>query len=105
LAEVYRDRAIGTKRLDGQYVSSSSQPEIMAIMLEMLDLQPGHRVLEIGAGTGFNAALLAHLVGESGEVVAIDVDDDIVEAARARLAAAGYERVRVILGDGALGLP
>jgi methyltransferase of FxLD system len=105
LAEVYRDRAIGTKRIDDRYVSSSSQPQIMAIMLEMLDLQPGHRVLEIGAGTGFNAALLAHLVGETGEVTAIDVDEDIVEAARAHLAAAGRERVRVVLGDGALGRP
>ncbi len=57
--QVYRDEAIVTKRQDGVPISSSSQPAIMAIMLEQLALEPGHRVLEIGAGTGYNAALLA----------------------------------------------
>lgn len=114
IAEVYRDRAIVTKRLDRQGVSSSSQPAMMAIMLEQLGLQPDQRVLEIGAGTGYNAALMAALVSArgaggsgdpGGQVIAIDVDEDIVEAARAHLAAAGYEHVRVVLGDGALGAP
>ena len=52
LERVYSDNAIITKRTDGKIVSSSSQPAMMAIMLEQLNLQPGHRVLEIGAGTG-----------------------------------------------------
>lgn len=103
--EVYQDRAIMTKMIDGQYVSSSSQPTIMAIMLEQLDLQPGQRVLEIGAGTGYNAALMAHIVGDTGQVVTIDIDDDIVEGARTHLAAAGFERVQVICADGGLGYP
>ena len=67
LERVYRDEAILTKRQDGQLVSSSSQPTMMAIMLEQLDLQPGHRVLEIGAGSGYNAGLMAHIVGDSGQ--------------------------------------
>ena len=59
----YRDDAIVTKRdADGQPISSSSQPAIMAIMLDQLDLSPGLRVLEIGAGTGYNAALMRHIV-------------------------------------------
>src|SRR5712692_11171534 len=58
--DVYRDAAVTTKRVDGVALSSSSQPSIMATMLEQLDLQPGHSVLEIGAGTGYNAALMAH---------------------------------------------
>jgi protein-L-isoaspartate(D-aspartate) O-methyltransferase len=103
LAEVYRDQFIVTKTVDGEAVSSSSQPEIMATMLEQLDVAPGHRVLEIGAGTGYNAALLARLVGETGEVVTVDIDDDIVAAARAHLAAAGVERVRVVGADGGFG--
>jgi protein-L-isoaspartate(D-aspartate) O-methyltransferase len=103
LEEVYRDQAIVTKRIDGFRVSSSSQPAIMAVMLEQLGVQPGQRVLEIGAGTGYNAALLAHLVGEAGQVVTMDIDDDIVQAARRNLLAAGLERVQVIAGDGALG--
>src|SRR5881409_4429624 len=92
LAEVYRNEAIPTKTIDGEAVSSSSQPEIMATMLEQLALEPGLRVLEIGAGTGYNAALMAHVVGEKGAVVTMDFDADLVDDARAHLAAAGLDR-------------
>ena len=105
LEEVYRDQAIPTKIVDGEAVSSSSQPEIMATMLEQLGLEPGLRVLEIGAGTGYNAALMAHVVGETGMVTTMDVDADLVDCARAHLAAAGLDRIRVVLGDGGLGYP
>lgn len=103
LERVYSDEAIATKREGGVPVSSSSQPAIMAIMLEQLALAPGMRVLEIGAGTGYNAALIARIVGPVGGVVTVDIDDDIVEAARSHLRAAGYERVQAVLGDGGLG--
>jgi protein-L-isoaspartate(D-aspartate) O-methyltransferase len=105
LDEVYRDQAIATRSIDGQVVSSSSQPTIMAIMLEQLHLQPGHCVLEIGSGTGYNAALMAHIVGAAGQVVTIDIDEDIVEAAREHLATAGFGSVHVICADGGLGYP
>jgi protein-L-isoaspartate(D-aspartate) O-methyltransferase len=103
LAEVYSDAAIPTKMQDGRAISSSSQPAMMAIMLEQLDLQPGQNVLEIGAGTGYNAALLGRLVGPAGRVVTIDLDDDIVAAAREHLAAAGSENVQVVCADGGAG--
>ncbi|HBY95779.1 MAG: methyltransferase, FxLD system [Ardenticatenaceae bacterium] len=103
--QVYSDEAIPTKQLDGAVVSSSSQPAIMAIMLEQLELAPGHRVLEIGAGTGYNAALMAHIVGDEGQVVTVDIDDDLVAGAREHLAAAGLDRVRVVRGDGGFGYP
>src|SRR5687767_10549210 len=61
LERVYQDDAIVTETEDGVGVSSSSQPAIMALMLAQLDVQPGLRVLEIGAGTGYNAALLREL--------------------------------------------
>ncbi len=105
LDEVYRDQAIAIRSINGMVVSSSSQPAIMAIMLEQLNLQPGHRVLEIGSGTGYNAALMAHIVGEAGSVVTIDIDEDIVEAARVHLAAAGFGSVHVVCADGGLGYP
>jgi len=106
LDDVYHDEAIPTKRgPDGGFISSSSQPAIMAIMLEQLALAPGHRVLEVGAGTGYNAALMAHIVGQTGRVVTMDIDDDLVAAARAHLWAAGLEQVRVVCGDGGLGYP
>jgi len=103
LEQVYRDRHIVTKRIDDRDVSSSSQPAIMAIMLEHLGLQPGQQVLEIGAGTGYNAALMAHLVGTTGQVTTIEIDADIVDRARAQLAVAGCANAQVVCGDGALG--
>ncbi|MGH3624555.1 MAG: methyltransferase, FxLD system, partial [Sciscionella sp.] len=79
VAEVYQDEALVTKRdASGQPISSSSQPSIMAMMLEQLDIQPGHRILEIGAGTGYNAALMAELTGDAERVVSVDIDADLV---------------------------
>ncbi|MGH3980411.1 MAG: hypothetical protein ACRDRZ_15625 [Pseudonocardiaceae bacterium] len=106
LEAAYAPRPVVTKRADdGTAVSSASSPNLVAEMLELLDVRPGHRVLEIGAATGINAALLAELAGPTGEVVTIDVDDDLATGARAGLAAAGYHQVEVIYGDGALGHP
>jgi protein-L-isoaspartate(D-aspartate) O-methyltransferase len=106
LEEVYSDRAISAKQDPaGQWISSSSQPAIMAIMLEQLGLEPGHKVLEIGTGPGYNAALMAHIVGESGQVVTVEIDDDLVRAAHQHLAAAGFEQVQVLCADGGYGAP
>ncbi|MGH3759497.1 methyltransferase, FxLD system [Actinophytocola sp.] len=102
----YRDEAIVTKwDADGMPTSSSSQPTIMAIMLDQLGATRGQRVLEIGAGTGFNAGLLAHIVGPKGSVVSIDLDPEIVDRAEENLSAAGCDRVTVLHTDGALGHP
>ncbi len=102
----YQNDAIVTKRDDtGQPISSSSQPTIMAIMLDQLDLAPGHRVLEIGAGTGYNAALISHIVGPSGQVTSVDIDPELVERARQHLARAGFGDVTVACADGAGGYP
>jgi protein-L-isoaspartate(D-aspartate) O-methyltransferase len=102
----YRDDAIVTKRDEaGQPISSSSQPAIMAIMLDQLALAPGLRVLEIGAGTGYNAALISHVVGPTGQVTSVDIDPDLVEAAREQLARAGFGEVLVACADGAWGYP
>jgi protein-L-isoaspartate(D-aspartate) O-methyltransferase len=105
LAAVYRDDAIVTKRDSrGMPLSSSSQPALMAKMLELLELREGQRVLEIGAGTGYNAALLAHMVGATGTVTTIDVDAELARKARRAIRDAGY-RARVIVADGRLGAP
>ncbi|OLT34220.1 methyltransferase, FxLD system [Actinomadura sp. CNU-125] len=104
LEQAYANEAVYTKQDDtGVSISAASQPTVVAMMLEQLQPEPGQRVLELGAGTGYNAALLARMVGDDGEVVTIDVDDDIVTGARTGLSAAGATNVRALLADGALG--
>ncbi|MGH3913854.1 MAG: methyltransferase domain-containing protein [Pseudonocardiaceae bacterium] len=82
--------------------SSSTMPSLMARMLEALDVHDGHRVLEIGTGTGYHAALLCHRLG-AANVVSIDIDPTLVAAARDRLAGLGYHPALVV-GDGAAGV-
>jgi protein-L-isoaspartate(D-aspartate) O-methyltransferase len=83
----------------GVAISSSSAPQIMALMLEALQLRAGQRVLEVGTGTGYNAALLASLVGEGGQVISVDIEAAFARRARRALQQAGY-RCRVVVGDG-----
>jgi protein-L-isoaspartate(D-aspartate) O-methyltransferase len=93
--------AVTTKLKDGIWpVSSSSSVGAMADMIGALGLEPGMRVLEVGTGTGWNAACLAAL---GAEVVSVEIDAEIAEQARANLRAAGYDRVRVVTGDGERG--
>ncbi len=104
LDEVYQDRAVVTKRdTNGAVISTASQPSMMAEMLRMLDLAPGMNVLEIGAGSGYHAALLQTLVGAGGRVTAMELDADLAEQARNHLYRAGYSSVSVVHGDGAGG--
>jgi protein-L-isoaspartate(D-aspartate) O-methyltransferase len=103
LDQVYRDDAIVTKKEGASALSSSSQPSVMVMMLKQLGLEPGHRVLEIGAGTGYNAALMAHMVGETGKVTTVDIDEDTAAGARERLTEAGFGRVEVVCADGGYG--
>jgi protein-L-isoaspartate(D-aspartate) O-methyltransferase len=105
LAITYSNEAFGTRFVDGLPRSSSSQPSVMADMLEALALEPGMRVLEIGTGTGYNAAVLAEIVEGDGQVVTVDVDPAIVEEAERALRSAGYGSIRVIARDGAEGVP
>src|SRR5258708_24019569 len=87
----------------GRTTRSSSQPSIMAIQLEALDLESGHCVLEIGAGTGYDAGMMGVLVGQGGEVPSIDIDADLVLEASKMLARAGATNVRVLQEDGFVG--
>jgi protein-L-isoaspartate(D-aspartate) O-methyltransferase len=84
--------------------SSASRPDIVALMLDAGQVEPGMKVLEIGTGTGYTAALLAQRLG-ARNVTSIEIDPDLAARARAALATAGYGDVRVITGDGAQGYP
>ncbi|MFD7437212.1 methyltransferase domain-containing protein [Streptomyces sp. NPDC059861] len=100
----YEDTPLATRMRDGELLSSSSQPSLMALMLTELRVADGDRVLEIGAGTGYNAALLAHRLGAGDLVTSVDLEPEITESARRHLDAAGYRPV-VVTGDGARGVP
>ncbi|MFC7646735.1 methyltransferase, FxLD system [Streptosporangium lutulentum] len=102
----YVDDAVSVKNdRDGEMISCISAPSIVATQLEQLGAEPGHKVLEAGAATGYNAALLGRLVAPGGHVWTVDVDTDLVNTAAKHLAAAGAENVTALLADGAAGLP
>jgi protein-L-isoaspartate(D-aspartate) O-methyltransferase len=105
VADAYADEAVAVQVTDGVATSSASQPSMMAIMLEQLGLRPGHRVLEIGAGTGYNAALMARIVGPAGAVTAVDIDEELVDRAAVHLESAGVHTVELVAADGAHGHP
>lgn len=95
--------------LEGQTISA---PHMVAIMCQLLSLKPGHMVLEVGAGTGYHAAVCAEIVAprqpgaKDGHVFAVERIRSLVEFARSNLARCGYsDRVTVIEGDGTLGYP
>jgi protein-L-isoaspartate O-methyltransferase len=109
LGGVYSDESLVTQyRLTPgttdlwQSTSSSTRPSLMARMLTLLDVHDSHRVLEIGTGTGYNAALLCHRLG-SDNVASLDIDAELVDTARQRLAALGFHPT-LTTGDGAAGL-
>ncbi|MGH8880205.1 MAG: methyltransferase domain-containing protein, partial [Stackebrandtia sp.] len=86
--------------------SSASAPTVVAGMLRVLGVQPGDNVVEIGTGSGYNAALLSEIVGPDGQVTTVEVDADVAAEATARLDAGGYlHNVRLIVGDGATSAP
>ncbi|WP_246083719.1 methyltransferase, FxLD system [Nonomuraea diastatica] len=102
----YVNDAVSIKHAeDGEMISCISAPSVVATQLEQLGAQPGHKILEAGAATGYNAALLARLVAPGGHVWTVDVDTDLVNTASKHLEAASVSNLTVLLADGAAGLP
>jgi protein-L-isoaspartate(D-aspartate) O-methyltransferase len=98
---IYQDEALVTQINEhGLPSSSTSQPSVMAVQLEALALAPGQRVLEIGVGTGYNAALLGKLVGDNGHIISIDIDEKLVAQAKQHLEQANAQNVLALPGDG-----
>ena len=111
LDEVPRERFVAGGQVDFAYADQAlpiacgqtiSQPYVVAYMTERLEVAPEHRVLEIGTGSGYQAAVLSRL---AQSVVTIERYRTLAEAARTRLAALGFDNVEVIAGDGLLGAP
>lgn len=80
-----------------------SQPQVVAFMLELLRVSPGEKVLEIGAGSGWQTALLAELVGEQGKVVAIERIKELFQMAQKNLSSYQYKQIELVFSDGSRG--
>jgi protein-L-isoaspartate(D-aspartate) O-methyltransferase len=104
MEELYQDEPLVT-RIDerGYPICSSSLPSVMAQQLEALQLQGGQRVLEIGTGTGYNAALLRELVQPFGQVISLEIDESLVTSAGLHLSSVGMADVVVCKRNGAWG--
>jgi protein-L-isoaspartate(D-aspartate) O-methyltransferase len=97
-----RDRAYGNHPLPIGAGPTISQPYIVALSTDLIEPRPGQTVLEVGTGSGYQAAVLAEIVGQ---VYSIELIGDLGRAAAAQLAAAGYANVEVRIGDGYAGWP
>src|SRR5438270_8964384 len=102
ITEPERRRAYEDAALPIGHGQTISQPYMVARICEALAVRPGHKVLDVGTGSGYQAAVLAEL---GAEVVTIERIPELAEQARANLAAAGYDGVEVVVGDGTLGWP
>jgi protein-L-isoaspartate(D-aspartate) O-methyltransferase len=109
--EVPREHFVENSLVDSAYADQAlpiacgqtiSQPYVVAYMTEQLRVEPGHRVLEVGTGSGYQAAILSRL---AREVITIERYRTLAESARSRLATLGYNNVEVRVGDGLDGLP
>lgn len=104
LSYVYEDIVLVSYD-DGEEYSTSSQPSLMALFMEWVGLDKGMRVLEIGGGTGYNAAVMSRVVGEKGLVVSVEYSRKICEIAKRNVERLGIENVIFVCGDGYYGVP
>ncbi len=104
VSEHLKERVYEDVPLPIGYGQTISQPSTVAIMTRLLDPRPGNRVLEVGTGSGWQAAILSKLV-YPGTVYTVERIPELAEFARRNLKAAGVENVRVFVGDGSRGLP
>ena len=102
VAPDYLESAYGDHALPIACGQTISQPYVVAYMTEQLAVKPEHRVLEVGTGSGYQAAVLSRI---ARDVVSIERYRTLAEAARSRLATLGYNNVDVVIGDGLLGVP
>ncbi len=103
LATLYADKALILFGEDQDVSSTISQPSFVLRMLDMLQLEPGHKVFELGAGSGWNAALMGNLVGDAGSVYSLELIPEMARAAAATIESLGIRNVSIIEGDGGEG--
>jgi protein-L-isoaspartate(D-aspartate) O-methyltransferase len=103
-AALYADQPLILAGDDDQHlISTISQPSFVLRMLDLLQLEPGHCVFELGAGSGWNAALLGYLVGTNGRVISVEIVPEVAAMAMAAVDAINRPQVRIVVGDGGEG--
>lgn len=105
-ATLYANRPLilhGDQEEDGNVPSSISQPSFVLRMLDLLQIEPGHNIFELGTGSGWNAALMGHLVGPGGRVESLEIIPEVARAAANAMQSQGISNVHVVEGDGAHG--
>ena len=106
LPEQQRPRAAYDGPLEIGHGQTNSQPRTVAAMLRLLDVRPGQRVLDVGSGSGWTTALLAHLTGPTGQVTGVELEPELVGFGAANLAATGQPWASIRAAEpGVLGLP
>src|SRR5437763_173519 len=100
VGEDYAHLAYGDHPLPIEANQTISQPYIVALMIQAAAIKPGDKVLEVGAGSGYAAAVISRI---AGKVIAIERQHDLVDVARERLKRLGYDNVEVVEGDGTKG--
>ncbi|MFD1946835.1 protein-L-isoaspartate O-methyltransferase [Nocardioides aestuarii] len=106
LRERNRSRAAYDGPLEIGHGQTNSQPRTVVAMLRLLAVRPGHHVLDVGAGSGWTTALLAHLVGPTGSVVGVELEPELVAFGSANLAATEQPWARIVeASEGELGRP
>lgn len=99
------DNAYGDHPLPTIRNQSISQPTTIMVMMEALELKKGDKVFEIGAGAGYQAALISKVIGKEGQVISADVIPELVQFARTNIGNLGINNVSIIEGDGSEGVP
>ena len=102
ISEEYADLAYGDHPLPIEAGQTISQPYIVALMIKAAEIKPGDKVLEVGAGSGYAAAVISRI---AGKVVAIERQRELVKIAQQRIARLGYDNVKIVEGDGTRGCP
>ena len=102
ISEDYADLAYGDHPLPIEAGQTISQPYIVALMIKAAEIKPGDKVLEVGAGSGYAAAVISRI---AGKVVAIERQRELVKIAQQRIARLGYDNVKIVEGDGTRGCP
>ena len=110
LAQLYANNPIAIygdndahKNPEGKQISTVSQQSLVLYMIELLKLEKGHKVFELGAASGFNAALMGQVVGPTGKVVSVEIIKELIQNAQASVKQLGLNHVEIIEGDGGYG--